>query len=1110
MKKIILSIIAGSAAVLCSAYNEYFVCRVPEFKEAPVIDGKLSDKEWGKAARLPGFGNSTGILSYKKQDLYLAYDKDNLYVGFRTDIDWEAAYKPIPFDNLGIWSVDCLDIALIPDRTKKNDVVRLIVERAGGRADMKAKGQVKQPPQQWNPEWKSAGRLIAQSYMSAYTWEVEAAIPWKSLDIPSPEKGTIIPAQFLHCFGNIRKDLNGNPDRAVTWTPVLKGRDWINPHEFGLLHFCGDLPVFRADKEVVFGVKGSCTAPIKGELSGLLWEIGKSSQPLRTAKKIATNGMNIDWPEKVSADCDIHSMMYWRLNDEHGTVAAGRYTTTLTPIFKVQAEINHQEMSFIGMGNLAPLGLKGKHTVRIELKDTAGKVLGKTALNLKDKENYYEFKFNISGVKPGTELILNAQLLDAKGSVKNTFSTKKTVLKRSAWMDADELGKAVVPPPGWTTPEVKFRNGKIMITTGLNTYQFGKDSILPEQVFLRGEAFAAKAFRFHAETSSGVQILKSLQAPEIISRDARGASIRMKMSSSELEISADIRVEFDGMAWYNAIVKPLKPGVKLKKLSIVLPLDPAQLRYMRANNAMNVRELMYNTALIGRAKSKKQLPAPGVQFSFGFSDNGWNAGDIFHNFYWIGGEDRGVFFALPSSKNMSVAKKYSETVDSKEKFECEFFLIDNQVELKSVLDYEFGFFLTPTKTPFNRRKLRRAGAGYVGPIDKHAAIAGTTVDPKVFTGNASGKFFRNKRSLRPFAKDDVFTLLLPCWVLRAPQSGNPMPPKNEVEYIDKWIKENAGKYASQQMLWFDAFFTPIKPAETQKFLVEFESWPITRLPVESYGTYVCPVRTWQNFYLSGVKARIDQKISSFYLDLTFLKPCSNRFHGCGYIDRNGNVQGKIPLLEAREMFLRYQTIVKRNNPEGIIYLHGYSATPLALWVDVITSGEGWLTAPDYSTLTPEYYQSIFCATDQLGTVSNFFPGGILMHYIQAQKNKSTLAEMCGLSFIHGEALWNGTSAMMPGLRMVWEVLDEFGVDGAEWIPYWRNPDSPEDSPVKISLWKKNGKVLLVCFNTSYKQETIHLKGYSSIRDMLDGRRAYPSTIKIPARGFYLLNAVKAE
>lgn len=1107
MKKSLVAIFAGAVSVLYG-FNEYFVCRVPEFKTAPVIDGKLEDREWGKAARLPGFGNSTGILSPKLQDLYLAYDKQNLYVGFRTDINWEAAFKPIKFDSLDIWSVDSLDIALIPDKNKKNDVVRLIVERAGGRADMKAKGQVKQPPHEWNPEWKSACRLTAQSYMSAYTWEMEAAIPWKSLGIPAPSKGTVIPAQFLHCFGNIRKDLNGNPDRAVTWTPVLKGRDWINPHEFGELHFCGELPAFRADKKVVFGVKGSCTEPIKGELSGLLWEIGKSGRPLRTAKKISTNGINLDWPLKVNADRDINAMMYWRLNDEHGTVAAGRYTSVISPAFKIQSEINHQEMCLIGFGDLSELGLKGNHSIRVELKDPAGKIVGRETLPMKSGELFFEFKFDLKGIAAGTKLTLNAELIDASGKVKNRFSTVKNVLQRSPWMDADSLGKVIVPPPGWSTPELSFRDGAINITTGMNTYRFGQNSFLPEQILLRGKEFSAGEFQFKAETSSGVQILNAIQPPEVISRDARGMTLLVKTKSSDLEISGKIRVEFDGMAWYQAKVTPLKKGIKLHKLSILLPLDPKQLRYMRANNAMNVRELMYNTALIGPAKTNKNLPAPGVQFAFGFSHNGWNAGDIFHNFYWIGGEDRGIFFALPSSKNMSIAKYYSATVDQTDKFECEIFLIDHPVELKKALDYEFGFFLTPTKVPFHQAKLRRAGAGYVGDVDKHAAIAGNTVNPRVFTGNASGKFFRDKNSLRPFEKDDVFTLLLPCWVLRAPQSGNPMPPKHELDYIDKWIKENSGKYAAQHMLWYDAFFTPIKAPETEKFLIEFESWPITRLPVESHGTYVCPVRTWQNFYLSGVKARIDQKISSFYLDLTFLKPCSNRFHGCGYRDQTGKVQGRIPLLEAREMFLRYQTIVKGNHPKGIIYLHGYPATPLALWVDVITAGEEWLTAPDYSTLTPEYFQSIFYATNQIGTVTHFFPGGILMHYIQAQKNKATLAEMCGLTLIHGETMWNGTSAMMPGLRMVWEVMDKFCTEGAEFIPYWRNPELQADSPVLISRWKKNRKELLVCFNPSYRPAAFRLNGYSSIRDTLNGNRSLPSEIKIPARGFYLLQAEK--
>ena len=1102
MKKTLFAVLA--AATVCCAANEYFVCRVPELKTPPVIDGKMEEKAWDLSARLPGFGNSTGILSYKQQELYLAYDKENLYVGFRTEIDWEAAFKPIAFDDLTIWTVDCLDIALIPVPEKKTDIVRLIVERAGGRADMKAKGQVKQPPAEWNPEWKSACRLIPRSFMSAYLWEVEVAIPWKSLGIPAPKKGSMIPAQFLHCFGNIRKDLNGNPDRVVTWAPVPKGRDWVNPKDFGELHFGGELPAFRADKEVVFGVKGNCTAPIKGELNGLLWEIGKSGQPLRTAKKIATDGTKIDWPEKVNPQKEIRSMMYWRLNDEHGTVAAGRYTTTLSPLFKVQAEINHQDMYLFVLGDLSALKLKGKHSVRMNLKDSAGKVIGSKTLELPAGVNFFEQKLPLNDVKAGTELTLHTELLDEKGTVKNTIDLTKKVLPRPAWMDANDLGKVVNPPPGWVTPEVLFAGEKVQITTGMNKYEFGKNSILPEQIYLRGKPFAVKEFSMIAETASGKQKLRSLKAPELFNRNARGATVRMTMGSDELELAADIRVEFDGMAWYQVSVKPLKAGVKLQKLSIHLPLDPEQLRYMRANNAMNVRELMYYTAMIGSGKTDKPLPQPAMQFAFGFSGNGWKFGDIFQNFYWLGGEDRGIFFALPSSQNMSVAKKYSDTIDTKDKFEAEFFLIDNPTELNGKLEYEFAFFLTPTKTPTDLRKLRRAGAGFVGSIDKTAAKADPVPRKDVYGGTASGRFFRSPESYRKFERDDVYTLLLPCWVLRTLQSGNPMPPKHEIEYIDKWIAQNGNSLGTTQMLWYDAFFTPFQQPETAKFLTEFESWPITRLPVEQHGTYVCPVKTWQNFYLSGAQARIEQKISSFYMDLTFLKPCSNRFHGCGYRDKNGKIQGKIPLLEAREMFLRFQTMVKRNNPDGILYLHGNPATPLALWMDVITTGEEWLTAPDYSTLTPEYYQTKIYGTRQLGTACHFFPGGILMHYIQAQKKRITQWELSGYCFIHGESMWNGTSAMMPGLRMVWDVLDAFDVDNAEWTPYWRNPYSEKDSPVLISSWKKGKKELLVCFNPLYKEAAFTLNTKGQIKEVLETGKTLKPEIKIKSRGFMIL------
>lgn len=69
-------------------------------------------------------------------------------------------------------------------------------------------------------------------------------------------------------------------------------------------------------------------------------------------------------------------------------------------------------------------------------------------------------------------------------------------------------------------------------------------------------------------------------------------------------------------------------------------------------------------------------------------------------------------------------------------------------------------------------------------------------------------------------------------------------------------------------------------------------------------------------------------------------------------------------------------------------------------------------------------------------------------------------------------MWNGTEAMMPGLRMVWDTLDRFGVDQAVWTPYWRNPLSGGPEGVLVSSWKRGTRLLLVLFNPAQTERQI--------------------------------------
>ena len=51
---------------------------------------------------------------------------------------------------------------------------------------------------------------------------------------------------------------------------------------------------------------------------------------------------------------------------------------------------------------------------------------------------------------------------------------------------------------------------------------------------------------------------------------------------------------------------------------------------------------------------------------------------------------------------------------------------------------------------------------------------------------------------------------------------------------------------------------------------------------------------------------------------------------------------------------------------------------------------------------------------------------------------------------------------------IWRIYEEFGVDGAEWIPYYKDAErevSVTDSRVKLSLYKKADKLLAILATT---------------------------------------------
>jgi hypothetical protein len=1087
--------------------NKYIASRIAYVKTPPKIDGTIKKSEWKSAAVLASFSNTVGRLAPQQGKVMVAYDNECLYFGFRSVIDWEPEIIPLKFDSMSIGTVDSIDIAVIPNPARRNHVMRFVFERGGGKADMRAIGQVRQPPHLWNPKWQVACRLLPQSYLSAYVWEAEVAIPWKSLEIAAPAPGVQIPVQIIRCMGNIRRDSGIDADRVITWAPVPKGRDWINPSDFGLFHFAGDKPVFQANSREFFGVSGKLSSPDDATLVGLAWEIGRSSSPLKKVKR-KVKAVEVHWPKGIKVKRARNCMLYWILEDEAGRIGAGKYITTIYPPFKVKAGVAHALKRVTLLGDLRSLKIPKGYKVVSKLMNLKGKVMAINTKLLVPGATHFEAILPLKGIPAGASGIVRADLINAQNKVLYSSKHRVKVVATPPWMGKN-FGAVNEPPPCWEAVKVMDRKAGIDVKILDNTYKIGKTSPLPETIKLRGKTFLTGPMRFEANTTNGLQDFAATVPPKIINRNKRGVTLIWNGKSKDLTLAAKIRIEFDGLAWYDVKLMANHQNIKIQSLAIVLPVQPQQVRYMRASNVMNVREPVKYAALVGQARTCHKLPNPAVQQTMEFSSNGWKFESCFNNFYWIGGEDRGMFFILPSQRNVEVVNKYTQVTDNKKEFTIRFNLIDRPLTVKNSLKYNFGLMLTPSKRIGNKTRLWRVGAGWPA-LNTDATVMGKP-KAKVFKGR-TGRRFLHDPDLRPFTKNYLTTVMLPCWKLRTPQNGNPTPNKKELEYMDKWLANLKKSIGGSPMLWYDALFSMYHLPQAINYIYDWESYPATRLPVEQLGTYMCPTAAWSDYYLYGAINRMKQGVKSFYMDLTFFKPCSNRFHGCGYWNKSGEIQGVVPFLETREMFLRYQKLVKRNDPNGLLVLHGNAMSPISTWVDVITDGEVWITAPDYSTLTPEYFQATLASSEQLGTVSNFFPAFILLHYIQAQKSKVTLEEVCGMTFSHGESIWNGTEAMMPGLRMVWDILDQFGVGKAEWTPYWRNNLSAYPDGVIVSSWQRGNRKMLVVFNPAYKSQTLNLEKLAGCRiiNQLTGKSWSKLKRNIAPRGFKLLLVEKLK
>ncbi len=198
--------------------------KIPRITNAPVVDGKMEEKEWKGTEELGNFEQlkEKGPARYATK-VRLAYDDVNLYAAFHCK---EASMKHLlqryRERDTAVWQDDAVELLVQRPGADPDDFYHFIINSFGACYD--AYGR--------DGKWNGNARIAGTSNAQAGTWSVEMAIPWKDMG-GKPEAGEQWRANF--CRENPEPAAAHGAGEWSSWSQSYAGFNF--PTYFGILLF---------------------------------------------------------------------------------------------------------------------------------------------------------------------------------------------------------------------------------------------------------------------------------------------------------------------------------------------------------------------------------------------------------------------------------------------------------------------------------------------------------------------------------------------------------------------------------------------------------------------------------------------------------------------------------------------------------------------------------------------------------------------------------------------------------------------------------------------------------------------------------------------------------
>ena len=265
---------------------------------------------------------------------------------------------------------------------------------------------------------------------------------------------------------------------------------------------------------------------------------------------------------------------------------------------------------------------------------------------------------------------------------------------------------------------------------------------------------------------------------------------------------------------------------------------------------------------------------------------------------------------------------------------------------------------------------------------------------------------------------------------------------------------------------------------------------------EQRAYIVCYNGAWQDFMAHGIAKMMDEyDIDGVYLDGTeYPHGCRNVHHGCGYKRPDGTIGTTYSLFATREMMRRIYTIVKTRKPDGEVNVHNSTCMtiPTLAWATSSWDGEQFGSidrGPDPLEVLPlDAFRCEFMGR-QWGVPAEMLCYG----------RPYTYSEAMSFTLLHDVLVRGALGGNLEMEAGLWKGMEEFGRDGAVWLPYWDNEDYIDlgpDQSIKASIYSRaeQGAVVVVSNLGSEEKiaqvkldyEGLALSAGMEARDMITG------------------------